>query len=58
MLSCKQATHAMSQQQDRPLSWREQFDLKMHLLFCSGCRQFNRQMDLIRQAMQRISGKG
>lgn len=56
MLSCKQATHIMSQQQDRTLSWRERLNLKMHLLLCSGCRQFDRQMDLIRQAMRRFSG--
>ncbi len=57
MLSCKQATHTMSQQQDRTLSWRERFELKLHLLFCSGCRQYDRQIDLIRQAIQRISGE-
>ncbi len=56
MLSCKQATHIMSQQQDRTLSWRERLNLKMHLLLCSGCRQFDRQMDLIRQAIRRFSG--
>ncbi len=56
MLNCKQATHLMSQSQDRKLAPREQLGLRLHLLICSGCTQFNKQLDFIRLACRRMSG--
>ena len=50
MLSCKHATHLMSEALDRPLSRRERFALRVHLLFCRGCRAFRGQMDFLRKA--------
>lgn len=50
MLSCKQVTHLLSEAQDRQLSMTERLPLKMHLLMCQGCRNFNRQMDFLRVA--------
>lgn len=57
MLTCKQATETLSQAQDRALSLRERWDLRLHLLMCSGCRNFARQMELIRRACRRIGGR-
>ena len=54
MMKCKQATQLMSQSQDRNLTRVERIQLKLHLLMCSGCAQYNKQMALLRNAMQQI----
>ncbi len=54
MLSCKQASQLVSQALDRPLTWRERWALRMHLLMCAACRRFNRQLALIRLAVGRM----
>lgn len=56
MLTCKQATKLMSEKQDRVLSRPERFSLRIHLLMCAGCRNFDKQMNFIRQACRRIGG--
>ncbi len=53
MLSCKDATHLMSEAQDRPLTLSEKIQLEMHLAMCRGCRNFKQQMAFLRQACQR-----
>ncbi|MHB1358643.1 MAG: zf-HC2 domain-containing protein [Rhodocyclaceae bacterium] len=53
MLSCKETTHLLSEAQDRPLDLRERFALKMHLLMCKGCANYQQQMEFIRQACAR-----
>ncbi len=50
MLSCKHTTELMSQEQDRRLAWRERLGLRIHLLYCAGCRNFRRQMDFLHRA--------
>lgn len=54
MLSCKQATELMSQSQDQRLGLRERFALRMHLLMCLGCRNFDRQLVFLRRAADRL----
>ena len=44
MLSCDQATFLMSQRAERPLGWAERVQLRLHVLMCSGCRLFGRQV--------------
>jgi predicted anti-sigma-YlaC factor YlaD len=44
MLSCRDATHLASARLDRPLTRRERFSLRFHLLICSACRLYNRQI--------------
>ncbi|WP_127476115.1 zf-HC2 domain-containing protein [Sulfurivermis fontis] len=56
MLTCKHATKLMSQAQDRPLTLRERIGLRLHLMMCSGCTQFERQLHFIRTACRRIGG--
>ena len=57
MLNCKQATRLMSQSQDRQLGLRERLGLRLHLLICGGCTNFNKQLDFIRSACRRMSGQ-
>ena len=54
MMNCKQATQLMSQSQDRELSRAERIRLKLHLLLCSGCTHYNKQLRLVRKAMQAL----
>ncbi len=53
MLSCEQATRLTSERQERSLTLRENTELKMHLMICSGCREFGRQMDALRSLIRR-----
>jgi hypothetical protein len=52
MISCREASRALSQMQDGdvafPLYWR----LRLHLLLCEACTRFARQMRFLRHAMQ------
>lgn len=56
MMNCQQATELMSQAQDRPLSLGERLGLRLHLLICTGCSNFRRQLEVLRQACRRIGG--
>ena len=38
---------------DRKLSLAEQIQLRVHLVICSGCRNFSRQIDQLRQISRR-----
>ncbi len=48
MLNCRNATKLMSESQDRALTLAERVSLKLHIMMCSGCRNFRGQMDAIR----------
>lgn len=57
MLSCKDATRLMSEAQDRKVSLSERMQLEIHLAICRGCRNFQGQMDFLRQACKRYARK-
>lgn len=57
MISCKEATELMSQGQDRRLALSERATLRLHLLFCAGCANFRRQLDVLRAACRRVGGR-
>lgn len=54
MLSCKDVSHLTTQALDRRLTLSERWHVWLHLRICAACRNFNRQMTLIRQAMRRL----
>lgn len=54
MLSCKQASQLLSQSLDRNLSRRELIGLRLHLMLCSMCRRFGRQVMGIRSMLRRF----
>lgn len=58
MMNCKDATHLMSEALDRPLGRGERLRLRVHLLFCGGCRAFRQQMDFLRLATRRFLERG
>lgn len=54
--SCKEVHRLTSEGLDRELSLAERARVRMHLMVCVACRNFDSQMQLIRQAMRRLSG--
>jgi predicted anti-sigma-YlaC factor YlaD len=54
MLNCKQATALMSMGMDRKLTLFERVGLRLHLSMCSGCRNFSKQMDFLRQSFRKF----
>lgn len=48
MLNCHSATRLISQELDEQLPFTRRYELKMHLLLCSGCRNFRHQLDELR----------
>jgi len=52
MMNCQQATRLISERQERPLTWSERMTLKMHVMMCSGCKNFSRQIPFLSQAMR------
>ena len=57
MLSCKEATHLVSQGLDRRLAFHERLALRLHLLICNGCTNFQKQMVFLRKAMARLGDR-
>lgn len=49
MLNCKEVTELCSQEMERPLGLRERMSLGAHLMMCSGCTNFRRQMSALRK---------
>ncbi|GAB4216760.1 MAG: hypothetical protein Fur007_17420 [Rhodoferax sp.] len=52
MMNCQQATRLISESQDRALSLSEKVALKVHLMMCSGCKNFSLQIPFLSQAMK------
>ena len=49
MMNCKQATRLLSDAQERELSLKEKSTLKIHVMMCSGCSNFSKQMNMLRE---------
>jgi hypothetical protein len=56
MLTCREVSVLLSQQQDRPLSAIERAGLEAHLRLCQGCENFQRQLAFLRNALRRHPG--
>ena len=57
MFSCKQASQIISQSLDRQLTWKERFNLRLHLLMCTYCARFRQQLITLRSALTRMSNQ-
>lgn len=53
MVSCKEASRLLSQGEERRLSPGVRIKLRLHLMACTGCTRFKRQIDFMRDAMAR-----
>jgi len=57
MLNCKEATRLLSESQEHPLSLQDRMSLKMHVMMCSGCRNFGKQMHTLRHVARAYAKK-
>ena len=53
LVSCKETSHLLSQEQEKPMSWWQRVKVNWHLGVCSMCRAFDKQLRFIHEAMQR-----
>ncbi len=49
MLNCMNVTRLYSESQERPLTVQERMSLQVHVMMCSGCRNFDKLMKTMRQ---------
>ena len=54
MLTCKQASKLISRSLDRPLTWSEKCQLKLHLFICDPCTHFKQQLNMLRSVLRRV----
>ena len=52
-LTCKDASRLLSEAQERRLGLRERIALRLHLMVCTGCDNFRKQLDFIGTTMRR-----
>jgi predicted anti-sigma-YlaC factor YlaD len=57
MLSCNEATQAMSAAQERKLALGERVSLQLHLALCPHCRNFDDQVAFLRETMRGYAGR-
>ena len=55
MLNCKQASKLTSKQLDGDLTLTEKISLKFHLAMCVVCAEYNKQLKLIKNAVNSTS---
>ena len=53
LISCKDATRALSQMQDGDVALALLMRIRLHLLLCDACTRFQQQIRFLRRAMQR-----
>lgn len=53
-LSCREASHLLSQREDRKLSLAESAALRLHLAICRGCRALGEQIPFLRRALSKL----
>ncbi len=57
MLSCREATTLISSGMDRPLPVWKRISLRVHVLICTWCERYGRQLLFIRNAVRRHPDK-
>ena len=53
IISCKDASRLVSKREDAALSAWQRLFLRLHLSVCTACTRFERQVRLLRSAMQK-----
>lgn len=55
MLNCKEVTELCSQEMERKLPLMERISLRTHLMMCTGCTNFRKQMSALRHVSRRYA---
>jgi hypothetical protein len=58
MLSCKEVSLLLSKACDQKLAWWERLAVRLHLLYCRGCAQFEKHLQVLRAAGRRLAQSG
>ncbi len=53
-LPCREIGRLSSERLDRNLDWSEQAAVRSHVVYCIACRRFDRQVQIIREAMLHV----
>ena len=56
-ITCKSATLLTCKKQDNALSFKEEMQLKIHLLVCTICSLFSKQSNLIDEQLKRMNAE-
>jgi predicted anti-sigma-YlaC factor YlaD len=56
-LPCDGMSRLASESLDRDLTLPERLALRSHMLYCSACRRYTRQITLLRDAMRRLRAR-
>ncbi len=56
-MKCSHATKLLSEAEERQLTRLERFSLRFHILVCTACRRFQKQLGLLRQLLIAASPK-
>ena len=56
-MKCSHATRLLSEAEERQLTSRERFRLRLHILICTACRRFQKQLGLLRLLFTQASPK-
>lgn len=54
MLSCREATRLLSEGLDRELPLRQRVSLRLHVMMCSACRAYGRQIEALSQLASKL----
>ena len=57
MMNCRQVTRLLSDSQEYELSLKYRIITRIHVMLCSGCRNFGKQLNLLRE-ITRTYAKG
>lgn len=55
MLACKDVTRLLSESMDRSLPLGKRVGVRLHLLICTFCARYERQLLLIRETVRRLA---
>jgi len=55
MLSCKEVSLLLSKACDQKLPWRTRLAVRLHLLYCRGCTQFEKHLQVLRAAGRHLA---
>ena len=53
MLTCKEVSKLLSQAQDENPGFRVRLNLRLHLMLCDGCTNFQKQLEFMRAALRK-----
>jgi predicted anti-sigma-YlaC factor YlaD len=56
--SCEETARLVSERHDRRLSFLDQVRLRLHLAMCFLCRNFSRQIDMVRKLSRALGRSG